>query len=59
MHKKAAELRLLQERPDIVETINKQLLTDDRMKKGNVKGAAQIQKQDLETQQLLQYGGIR
>jgi len=56
---KAAEIRLLQERPDIVETINKQLLTDDRMKKGNVKGAAQIQKQDLETQQLLQFGGKR
>ena len=56
---KMAELELLNERPDIAETINKQLDINDRMKAGNVPGAAQIQQEDLEKQELLQYGGSR
>ena len=56
---KRAEFKLLQEHPEMVETINKQILINDSMKKGNVKGAAQIQKRDLETKQLLQFGGKR
>ena len=53
---KAAELRLLEERPDIVETINQQLRVNNKMKQGNVKGAAKIQKENLDKQKLLQYG---
>ena len=48
-----AEALLLEERPDIAETIHKQRLINAEMKKGNVPGAAKIQQRDLETQQLL------
>jgi len=50
---------LLLERPDIRETIQNQLIINNQMKKGNVPGAAQVQKDDLEKQKLLQYGGSR
>ena len=58
-YQKIAELKLLTERPDIAETINKQLVINEEMKKGNVPGAAQIQKDDLDKQKLLIYGGSR
>ena len=62
-YQKIAELELLTERPDIAETINKQLVINNEMKKGNVPGAAQIQEDDLkqqqEKEQLLIYGGSR
>ena len=62
-YQKIAELELLTERPDIAETITKQLVINEEMKKGNVPGAAQIQEDDLkqqqEKEQLLIYGGSR
>jgi len=54
-----AEAELLAERPDIAQTINTQLYINEEMKKGNVKGAANMQKQQLENQKLLQFGGAR
>ena len=54
-----AEFELLNERPDIVETINLQLYTNQRMKQGDVEGAADMQKRQLEKQKLLEYGGSR
>ena len=54
-----AEAELLVERPDIAQTINTQLYINEEMKKGNVKGAANMQKQQLENQKLLQFGGAR
>ena len=54
-----AEFELLNERPDIVETINLQQYTDQRMKQGDVEGAADMQEKQLEKQKLLQYGGAR
>jgi hypothetical protein len=56
---KISEQNMLRLRPDIAVTIQKQLIINDLMKSGDVKGAAKIQKQDLETQQLLQFGGKR
>jgi len=56
---KAAEARLLTERPDIEELVDSQQEIDFRMKEGDVPGAAEIQKDNLKTQQLLQYGGSR
>jgi hypothetical protein len=56
---KVAEARLVNERPDIADVINKQRYINFEMQKGNVPGAAEIQEQDLEQQQLLQYGGSR
>ena len=50
---------LLEERPDIAEVITKQVIINNEMKKGNVPGAAQIQKDDLDKQNLLIYGGSR
>ena len=64
-YQKIAELELLTERPDIAETITKQLVINEEMKKGNVEGAAYIQQENLkqrknlEKQELLQYGGSR
>ena len=55
----AAELQLLNERPDIVETIQSQQYVNEEMKKGNVEGAAQVQRDQLEKQKLLEYGGSR
>ena len=52
---KEAEAILLERRPDIAETIQNQLYINNEMKKGNVPGAAQIQKDDLDKQKLLQY----
>jgi len=54
-----AEAELLVERPDIAQTIDTQLYINEEMKKGNVEGAANMQKQNLEKQKLLQYGGSR
>jgi len=51
-----AENRLLMEHPDIADVIRAQQEINYNMKKGNVERAGEIQKQDLETQQLLQYG---
>ena len=56
---KTSEQNLLAQRPDIAETIQNQQIVNSLMKQGDVEGAAQIQKQDLETQQLLQFGGKR
>tara|TARA_R100000781_G_scaffold30155_1_gene22135 strand:+ start:17 stop:1324 length:1308 start_codon:yes stop_codon:yes gene_type:complete len=56
---KVAEARLLTERPDIEELIDSQQEMDFRMKEGDVPGAGEIQKDNLQTQQLLQYGGSR
>jgi len=55
---KIAEARLLSERPDIAEVIRQQRYATSKMKSGDVKGAAAIQKKNLEKQQLLQYGGL-
>ena len=52
---KQAEAILLERRPDIAETIQTQLYINNEMKKGNVPGAAQMQKDDLYKQKLLQY----
>ena len=49
-----AEQRLLNERPDIVNTILHQQLADKKMKQGDVTGASELQKKELETRQLLQ-----
>ena len=54
-----AEAELLAERPDIVDTIRSQTYVNEEMKKGNVEGAAQVQKEQLEKQKLLEYGGSR
>ena len=54
-----AEHRLLNERPDIAETITDQRQTDHLMKGGDVQGASDVQKRNLETQKVLQYGGSR
>ena len=54
-----AEHRLLNERPDIVETITDQQQADHLMKGGDVQGASDVQKRNLETQRVLQYGGSR
>ena len=51
---KRAELRLLNERPDIAYSIRMQKLADSEMKQGNVDEAARIQRKELETRQLLQ-----
>ena len=56
---KAAEMELLAERPDIVETVKSQIYINNEMKKGNVEGAAYQQKKNLEKQKLLQFGGSR
>ena len=56
---KAAEQRLLLERPDIVELIQSQQYVNTEMKKGNVKDAARVQQENLEKQQLLEYSGTR
>ena len=54
-----AEHRLLNERPDIAETITDQRQADHLMKGGDVQGASDVQKRNLETQRVLQYGGSR
>ncbi len=54
---KLAEQRMLQERPDIIQQIQSQEYVDAEMKKGNVKGAANMQIRNLEKQKLLEYGG--
>ena len=50
-----AEARLLDERPDIAETIINQLAINQEMRQGNVPGAASIQKRAKEKELLLQY----
>ena len=52
---KQAELEMLSERPDIANQIRSQVYINEEMKKGNVEGAANMQKQNLEKQKLLQY----
>ncbi len=49
-----AERRLLEERDDIRNTILQQRKADQRMKQGDVQGASDIQKKELETRKLLQ-----
>ena len=49
-----AERRLLEERDDIRNTILQQRKVDQRMKQGDVQGASDIQKKELETRKLLQ-----
>ena len=58
-YQKLAEQKLLNERPDIVETIHSQQRINSLMKQGDVPGAGAIQKKDLEKQKLLNYGGSR
>ena len=50
---KQAELRLLRERPDIANVVLTQQAVDQAMSEGNVQGAAELQKKDLDTQNLL------
>ena len=54
-----AEARLLTEHPNIASTIDAQEEIDYQMKHGDVNRAGEIQKENLETQQLLQFGGKR
>ena len=54
-----AEARLIAERPDIIQTIKYQKAGNRLMKKGDIEGASQLQKEHLKKQQLLQYGGSR
>jgi len=56
---KLAEHRLLNERPDIAQTIVDQREVDHKMKQGDVQGASDLQKKNLETKKILQYGGSR
>ena len=49
-----AERRLLEERDDISNTILQQRKADQRMKQGDVQGASDVQKKELETRKLLQ-----
>ena len=56
---KQAEYELLRERPDIAETIKTQEYINQQMKQGNVEGSINIQKENLEKQKLLQFGGSR
>ena len=56
---RVAEARLLNEKPDIADVIRKQQHINFEMNQGNVPGAGEIQRKDLEKQQLLQYGGSR
>jgi hypothetical protein len=49
-----AERRLLKERDDISNTILQQRKVDKRMKQGDIQGASDIQKKELETRKLLQ-----
>ena len=46
---------LLDERPDIAETIHNQIMINEEMGTGNVPEAARIQKEALEKDKLLQY----
>ena len=50
---KQAELRLLRERPDIANVVLTQQAVDQAMSEGNIQGAAELQKKDLDTQNLL------
>ena len=52
-----AEARLIAERPDIIQTIKYQKAGNRLMKKGDIEGASQLQKEHLEKQELLRYGG--
>ena len=54
-----AEYELLNERPDILENINVQGYVNERMKQGDVEGAITEQKENLDKQKLLQYGGTQ
>jgi hypothetical protein len=54
MAQKRAELRLLNERPDIAHSIRMQKLVDSEMKQGNVEEAARIQGKELEDRQELE-----
>ena len=56
---RVAEARLLNETPDIADVIRKQQHINFEMNQGNVPGAGEIQRKDLQKQQLLQYGGSR
>jgi len=52
---KTAEAMLLDERPDIAETIHNQIMINEEMGTGNVPEAARIQREALEKEKLLQY----
>ena len=54
MAQKRAELRLLNERPDIAHSIRMQKLADSEMKQGDVEEAARIQAKELEDRQKLE-----
>ena len=54
---KQAEYELLRERPDIAYTIKTQTYINQQMKQGNVEGSINLQKENLEKQKLLNYGG--
>ena len=51
----SVEQELLEQRPDIVETISSQQRINERMKQGNVPAAIEIQRQHRDKQKLLQY----
>ena len=53
---KIAEARYLREHPHVQTSIYNAQQAKNRMKEGNVQGAGEIQKKDLETKQLIEYG---
>ena len=53
---KIAEARYLREHPHVQQSIYNAQQAKNRMKEGNVEGAGNIQKKDLETKQLIEYG---
>ena len=54
-----AERRFLRERKDIQNTILMQKKADQLMGQGDVQGASDVQRKELETRNILQYGGSR
>ena len=50
---KQAEIRLLRERPDIANVVLTQQAVDQAMSEGNIDRATELQKKDLDTQNLL------
>ena len=53
---KIAEQRYLREHPHVQQSIFNAQQAKNRMKEGDVSGAGEIQKKDLETKQLIEYG---
>ena len=56
---KIAEARLLRDRPDIVNVIRSQAVINSAVQQGNIDRAIDVQKDDLDKQKLIQFGGSR